>query len=146
MKQKSIKCIVLLPLFLLDSMVSSQTAATSVVSSEKVIASESARYGLTLAATTWTRTAFEAGVTYQETDQVAVTTTTCPPYGWAADWYDRSVSWTSSGPAMPANSSVPHHMTPYNGALRDLVANGSYPVYARDAKPSTTDKPLYDET
>jgi hypothetical protein len=75
--------------------------------------------------TTWTRTAFEAGVAYQETDQVAVTTINCPPYGWAADVFDRSVTWTDNGQPMSATANVPHHATEYKGAVRDLVANGT---------------------
>src|SRR5690242_6681039 len=89
------------------------------------------KYGLSNPTTTWTRTAFEAGVKYGGTDQIATTTTTCPPYGYAADAYSHSVEWgVSGGQDKPTTNGAPVNKVFYNGMYRYVVPNGTYPVYA----------------
>src|SRR5438445_639058 len=82
------------------------------------VASESAKNGLPAPATSWTRIAFEAGVNYGPSDQIGSTTTTCPGWGWAADWYGHSLSWTTGGPASATTSGAVPKAVNYNGAIR----------------------------
>jgi hypothetical protein len=84
-----------------------------------------------IGATTWTRTAFEAGVVYTAADQIASTTTTCPAYGWAADWYQHFVTWgDESQPNLATHDGAIPKLVPYNGVNRMIVFNGTNPVYA----------------
>jgi hypothetical protein len=125
---------VLVSLFALCTMMSSQQVMTTEAESAKsnlaMATAESAKNGLPAPATSWTRTAFEAGVTYGPTDQIGSTTTNCPAWGWAADWYGHSVSWTTGAPSAPTTSGAVAKPVFYNGATRYVVANGTYPVYA----------------
>jgi hypothetical protein len=82
----------------------------------------------------WTRNAFEAGVQYDPNDQLAEATISCPPYGWAADWLATNVQWSPGTQPENALNDAVHHITPYKGVNRDLVANGTFHI----AMPSHT--------
>lgn len=128
---------VLVSLFGLCTMMSSQVMTTESESAKSAVATataESAKNGLPAPASSWTRTAFEAGVVYGPTDQIGSTTTNCPGWGWAADWYGHSVSWTSGAPSTSTTSGAVAKAVFYNGLTRYVVFNGTYPVYANGYK------------
>jgi hypothetical protein len=105
-----------------------QTQAVSSAAKNNFFAS----HGMAIPFTTWTTVAFEAGVNYGSTDQIAQTTISCPEYAWAADWYAHSVSWTTGAPLTATKDSSVAHPTPWNGAIIYMVANGTYAMFANN--------------
>ena len=74
---------------------------------------------------TWSRTAFEAGVTYTETDPIATDITNC-----TSDNFSNGVSWTEGAPLLLLKSTAVAHTIFYNGANRAVVDAGSYTLFA----------------
>lgn len=69
---------------------------------------------------------------YGPEDQIAVITTSCPAYGWAADSYTTLVDWGVGGGNQTTKNGAPVSKVFYNGADRYVVFNGTYPVYANN--------------
>jgi len=96
-------------------------------------AQEFAKVGLTPPNINWVKVAFETGVKYTAADQIGVTNLYCPAYGWAADWFSTFVAWDSVS-WNPITNGAKVQNVPYNGAVRAIVFNGSYPVYMNDGQ------------
>jgi hypothetical protein len=91
-----------------------------------------ASHGLAIPVSNWMKVAFEAGVNYGPSDQIAQTTINCPEYAWAADWYAHSISWTTGAPLTPTKDSSIARPVLWNGATIYVVANGTYSVFANN--------------
>ncbi len=112
----------------LSNILNAQTAPSDDAAASAFFAS----HGMAIPVTPWTRVAFEAGVNYGPSDQIGQTTINCPAYAWAADWYAHSISWTTGAPLTPTTNSAVAHATQWNGAIINMVANGTYAVFANN--------------
>jgi hypothetical protein len=102
---------------------------------QKIAGQEAAQSGLVgPGSVSWSRSAFEAGVAYNSSDQIGSTAAVCPAYGWAADWFAVSVSWTTGGPSTPTKTGAVPRTVPYKGQNRTIVFNGTFPVFANGQK------------